>query len=250
MVRVFHRQRDVHAAVSSGRDPGPAPELLLAADRSLTRRAFLNDAVYARLGAKDGPGARAAVQRYLDTYPEEHQSGPRLSLVYEGVRIGAAEEVRTWVAAWRKAKKPFDVGQALGVLARHDGEQGQWERAVAGYEEAVRADPKGFQTPYNRLSLARAYGRTGNDAKMLALLKELAADPPAGVPPPRDTSAGVRLSARESLGDYYTDKRDWKEALKWWEAWRPSSGCGLGIEAEEKKKRERIEQCRRALGRP
>jgi hypothetical protein len=106
----------------------------------------------------------------------------------------------------------------------------------------------------DKLLLALKYKATG-DEKMLPLLKELAEakvahtemgglmDGVDGVGP------GTQSYARATLAEHYFAKREWADALKWYEAWKPFvQGCGLSIEAGQNHRANRITTCRKELG--
>jgi hypothetical protein len=107
----------------------------------------------------------------------------------------------------------------------------------------------------DKLLLALKYKATGDEKKMLPLLKELAEakvahtemgglmDGVDGVGP------GTQSYARATLAEHYFAKREWADALKWYEAWKLFvQGCGLSIEAAQNYRANRITTCQKGLG--
>ena len=95
--------------------------------------------------------------------------------------------------------------------------------------------------------MALAYGVAGDDAKMIALLKEVAAAKPVNTWSNIMDASNTRNHAHEVLGHYYMKKRDWKEAMAWWEKWQPSSWCRTCAEAMQKQRQANIEECKKNL---
>jgi hypothetical protein len=107
----------------------------------------------------------------------------------------------------------------------------------------------------DKLLLALGYRAAGDEKKMLLLLKELAEaqvvntgmggwmDGADGVGP------GTRSYARVTLAEYHFAKKEWADALKWYEGWEPFvQGCGLSSMAAKRHRADRIAACHKELG--
>ena len=140
----------------------------------------------------------------------------------------------------------------------------KWDKAEAVYQEII--DESGVAEGARiKLALAQMHQVLQNEKKMEALLKELArarvverggveiylsSVPPGGIvgPPEPLIDRETSNTARGMLAGYCYAKGNWKEALRWYEAWEPSSWCGTGQEARKAFKAGRIATCREKLG--
>jgi len=122
---------------------------------------------------------------------------------------------------------------------------------------ALGTFPDNSERGRDKLLLALKYKSTGDEKKMLPLLKELAEakvvyrgmggmldeNEVDGVGP------GTQSYARAMLAEHYFTKKEWADALKWYEAWKVFvQGCGLSIEAAQSHRANRIATCRKELG--
>ncbi|MFO0848407.1 MAG: hypothetical protein U0871_07615 [Gemmataceae bacterium] len=235
-----------HADATAGVPSTSAPawgEAVRRAKSQMVRRDYWKWEVERRLKTNNLPTAREAVAAYLDTYAEPVRATGRQEIVSHIAHAGHPDEARWWVEEWRRAGATFSAGQALASIGDSHVRNGQWPDAVNRYEEALAAEPSGFWVAHTELSLARAYGQVGKDSEMIRLLTRLAG--PTGRLKLLD--GFVRSGAQESLADHYLAKRDWMQALRWYEAWQPISGCGTCDASMEAKKKKAIETCRRAI---
>jgi tetratricopeptide (TPR) repeat protein len=135
----------------------------------------------------------------------------------------------------------------MRMLADYHAGKGQWEQAARHYADIVDSCPDGPRAAGAKLDLARAHGARGEEEKMAALLKEVAALPPANTQYGIMDASNTRNHAHRALADYYMRKKDWQEALKWWQRWKPDSWCGTCAEAMREQREENIATCRKML---
>jgi hypothetical protein len=112
-------------------------------------------------------------------------------------------------------------------------------------------DPDSGRT---KLQLALWFRAAGDERWTLPLLRDLAqAKAAAGGMGGPGEAAGVdplvQSKACVTLADHYFAKKQWKEALRWYEAWVPViEGCGLAQVAADQHRWNRIAACRKELG--
>jgi hypothetical protein len=102
-------------------------------------------------------------------------------------------------------------------------------------------------TAQAKLGLAQAHGAQGDNKRMVALLQEVAALPPADTHHGIMDASNTRNRAFELLGEYHMSKANWREALTWWERWEPTSWCGTCLQELQKKKQRNIARCREMI---
>lgn len=219
----------------------------------LKRAALLGD-VQVKLKAKDARAFRAAADTFLDTYTEDTRYSGRSTLINVLYEAKATEEMLALVREWRGAKVRFDEREALTVVATLYEADKNWDRAAGVYGEMMWIDA--VRRDWVQLRLASRYKAAGDEKKLLPLLKELKELAEAKWDIDPDT-VGWRVhpensnNARKLLADYYFEKKEWKEAMKWYQAWVPGlmlwGGCGVGLSGIDDWKRGRIAECRKQL---
>lgn len=231
LVRLGHRERVNHQATSQGKETAdvfPPEEQLQLTDNPYVRQWALTDLGTRALRAGDLARAGEVFRQYADEVSAAALSdAPHLSVVMAYVSAGRSEAGEAWVRAAAKADPDVDPALSLNHLAEQHLQRREYAPAIRLWEEVAGRDGgRGRWTSTARLSLARAYGAGGDEAKMLALYKELAAAPPVDTQAHVMDASNTRNAAYEALGRHYLARKDWAEALRWWRAWSPSSWCG------------------------
>jgi tetratricopeptide (TPR) repeat protein len=114
-------------------------------------------------------------------------------------------------------------------------------------QEIIRRFPNGPRATAAWIGLAETYSAAGDELKMLDAYKQATGFDEKEVG--RATTRTFEADrAFRFLGEYYTKKEDWSEALMWWKGWRPNTGCGTCNDSLEHRRAYNIALCQRNLG--
>jgi hypothetical protein len=135
----------------------------------------------------------------------------------------------------------FDVATAYFQKGKHD----QCEAILL---ELVRDHAKQSTASRAMLALAQLHRKKGNEAKEIEWLKRCAefelTEPTAMHIMDTDNTSSQAI---QLLAIWHEKKGDWKEALRWWQTWKPSSWCGTCHEQMVARKNSHIELCERQI---
>jgi tetratricopeptide (TPR) repeat protein len=217
-----------------------------------SRPGALLDAATCALQAReeDGRLARRLYAEALSLYPQPPWDAyARAGIVRTWLDIEGPEAA---LAALRDLEKQAPAGtdfsRALFEVACAYQQAGRPDRAVVVLEEIVRRHPGGMTAARALRQTSKVWREAGDETKMIAALRDAAALLPADRPMTLEDGC-VRSFACEDLADYYIAKKDWAEALKWSQAWKPQTGCANCDVADRWQRRGYIALAQAALGR-
>lgn len=108
--------------------------------------------------------------------------------------------------------------------------------------------PSGQGTALACVSAAEIYRKLGDESKMLEAYKRAIRLKPIDTYGDIMDANNSRSRAYERLGDYYMDRKQWREALRWWSTWEPTSWCGNCAASMECHRAFEIGLCKLNLG--
>jgi tetratricopeptide (TPR) repeat protein len=138
--------------------------------------------------------------------------------------------------------------QSLFELGRQYSSGRQPRNALETYERILALFPVGTTAAAALIGLGSAHADLGEDEKMVAAYKQAAAQP-SDDPRRWTIHSGAQARAHEILGRHYMARGEWAEALKWLEAWRPTSWCGTCAAGTANRRTASIILCLQQLGR-
>jgi tetratricopeptide (TPR) repeat protein len=133
-------------------------------------------------------------------------------------------------------------------------------KAMPPVEEVASTYAETESAAWALIETAEEYERLGREADAVEAYRHAALT----IKPEKRDGYVVRshpLSrAHRWLGEYYTHKQDWAEALTWWQAWQPYSDCGncrVGLDSRRQYmiakcllKTGRLDEAEEALAKP
>lgn len=195
--------------------------------------------------------SRRLYREFLAKYPAAFQAAEaRRGLVQTYLverNTGAAlEAVR---GLQNELAKDTDLSQPFFDISRAYFAEEKYERSLTILRENVERYPGGAATPMAWIGLGETYGKLGREAEMVEAYRTAAGEPSIETRTSIMDASSTRNRAHEWLGAYYTRKENWKEALKWWRAWKPRSSCGTCAASMRGRRTHGIVHCLLKLGR-
>jgi hypothetical protein len=141
------------------------------------------------------------------------------------------------------AQRDADLGWPMFEIAQDLYSHGQKDKALALVEELVERYPSSKVTGKAWLGLGEMYHDMGDEAGMVAAYRRAAELPSVDTRSNIMDASNTRNIAFESLAQYYTQKQQWAQALRWWWSWRPTSWCGTCAESMELRRAKALAQC-------
>jgi len=190
--------------------------------------------------------ARGLFREFLKEYPSgDDADEARLGLV----QILQIDEALAAVRQMEKeAPKGTDFAPTILEVAEKCFQAREYDKSVALLQEIVERFPASPTAPSAYFCMGDVYEKQGDEGKMVACYKR-AAELKQLAKLERSLNAGWSSNAAfERLGNYYKNKKDWAEALKWWEGWTPMGWCGNGLESMASQRAYEIALCKINLG--
>ncbi len=144
--------------------------------------------------------------------------------VQDDLRNNHPDQAAEHLAQFRKRYPKKDVSSELIAISQCYLRAKNYERAQILLKEIPSRFPKSENVPAAYVSLAEVYEAFGDEENMVASYRN-AISSRSGKNPEEVSSVAQRLAM------YYMKKKDWAEALKWWQAWSPTSWCGNELSA-------------------
>jgi len=205
---------------------------------------------------EDYDAARRHFREFLALYPDAPDTAAGAS--YPGVphaaeacrgiveSLLAEHDTQAALDALREfqqgAQRDADLGWPMFEIAQALHSHGQKDKSLALVEELVERYPSSEVVGKAWLGLGEMYRDMGDEARMVAAYRR-AAELPSVDAFSFTNASNTRNIAFESLAQYYTQKQQWAQALRWWWLWHPTSWCGTCAESMELRRAKALAQC-------
>ena len=195
--------------------------------------------------------SRRLYREFLAKYPAAFEATEaRRGLVQTFLTERKTDEALAAVRELEKqATGDVDLSHPLFDISRLCFAEEKYERTLAILREVVERYTGGAATPMAWIGLGETYEKLGREAEMVEAYRTAAGKPSVGTHTSIMDASNTRNRAHQWLGAYYTRKENWQEALKWWQAWKPSSWCGTCADSMRTRRAHGIVQCLLELGR-
>ncbi len=187
--------------------------------------------------------ARKLFYQSLEQYPNSflaHQS--RSGIIKTYLAVKRYEQALVELRELEKTlPSDTDIGRELLIISRAYFRAHDYQKSLKLFQEVV--ERKSAVASEGYLGMGEVYQKLGDEEKMLAAYNRAVKIEPVDARLSAMDTTNTRNKAFRFLGRYYIDKQEWAEALKWWQAWKPTSLCGTCLESMKREKARNIALC-------